>query len=245
MRADRIAAECRLDPPARRSGIGHRLDGREGLGSHDHQRRRRIEICEHVVDMRAVHVRYEVQPGAVMVRRERERRHGRPEIGAADADVDDVRDRLARGAFRLARTHRLRERRHAVEHVVHVLHDITAVHLEPRAARRAQRHVQHGTAFGGVDGVACKHRVAAGFHVRRLGKPGEEIHRARVDRGLRPVDKQVVEPQRKPCETARIGRKRRTQILRCEMCGMCVEFRKHAGEGGPVHGGSSRLVRHG
>ena len=46
--------------------------------------------------------------------------HHRPEVGAADADVHDVADRLARVALPLARAHALGERGHAVEHLVDV-----------------------------------------------------------------------------------------------------------------------------
>ena len=54
-------------------------------------------------------------------------RHDRPEVGAADADVHDVADRLAGMARPLARADALGERGHAVEHLVDVRDDVTAV----------------------------------------------------------------------------------------------------------------------
>ena len=43
------------------------------------------------------------------------------------------------------------ERRHAVEHLVHLGHDVDAVDDDARAPRRAQRDVQHGALLGDVD----------------------------------------------------------------------------------------------
>ena len=53
--------------------------------------------------------------------------HHRAEVGAADADVDDVADRLAGVARPLARAHPLGEGGHPVEHLVHLLDDVDAV----------------------------------------------------------------------------------------------------------------------
>ena len=52
------------------------------------------------------------------------------------------------------------EVRHRVEHLMDVGHHVGAVDLDVGAARRAQRHVQHGAAFGRVDLLAGEHRVA-------------------------------------------------------------------------------------
>ena len=66
--------------------------------------------------------------------------HHRPEVGAADADVDDVADALAGVALPLAAAHALGERRHLVEHGVDLGHDVLAVDHDrsrPRGARSA------------------------------------------------------------------------------------------------------------
>jgi hypothetical protein len=65
-------------------------------------------------------------------------RHHRAEVRAADADVDDVADRLAGVSLPLARANALRERCHAVEDVVDVGDHVTAVHDERRPGRHAQ-----------------------------------------------------------------------------------------------------------
>ena len=61
--------------------------------------------------------------------------HHRPEVGAADADVDDVADRLAGVALPVAAAHALGERGHPVEHRVDVGHDVLPV--DRSATRRA------------------------------------------------------------------------------------------------------------
>jgi hypothetical protein len=48
-----------------------------------------------VGDMRAVDIGDEMQSRAVMIGRQRQRRHHRTEIGAADADIDHIGERLA------------------------------------------------------------------------------------------------------------------------------------------------------
>ncbi len=53
-----------------------------------------------VSNMRAVDCGHEMRARAVMERRQRQRRHDRTEIRAADADIDDVGDLFAGGAFK-------------------------------------------------------------------------------------------------------------------------------------------------
>ncbi len=56
---------------------------------------------------------------------------------------------------------RSHEGRHAVEHRVHVRHDVVAIDDDRCAARRAQRHVQHRAVLGDVDLLAAEHGVDA------------------------------------------------------------------------------------
>ena len=87
--------------------------------------------------------------------------HHRPEVGAADADVDDVADALAGVALPRAAADAVGEVGHPVEHRVDVGHDVLAVDDDRRASRRAQRDVQHGAVLGDVDLLAAEHRVDA------------------------------------------------------------------------------------
>ena len=53
--------------------------------------------------------------------------HRRAEVGAADADVDDVGDRMALGALPVARTDGIGEVAHLVEDLLDLRHDLVAV----------------------------------------------------------------------------------------------------------------------
>ena len=96
--------------------------------------------------------------------------HDRTEVRAADADVDDVADALAGVALPVAAAHSVGEVGHLVEHRVNLGHDVLAVDYDRRAARRAQRDVQHGAVFGDVDLVAAEHRVDALAQPALLGQ---------------------------------------------------------------------------
>ena len=87
--------------------------------------------------------------------------HGRTEVGAADADVDDVADALAGDAGPLAGAHPVGELGHPVEHGVDVGDDVLAVDHEVRVAGHAQRDVEDGAVLGDVDVLAAEHRVDA------------------------------------------------------------------------------------
>ena len=90
-------------------------------------------------------------------------RHRRAEVGPADADVDDVGDRLV-GADAIG------ERRHLIEHRVHVGHDVGTVDVHRHAGRRPQRHVHHGPILGDVDVLTGEHRVASGLDAAVAGQ---------------------------------------------------------------------------
>ena len=63
-------------------------------------------------------------------------------------------------ALPLARAHRVGERRHPVEHLVHLGDDVDAVDDERAPARHPQRDVEDGAVLGDVDPLAGEHRVA-------------------------------------------------------------------------------------
>ena len=87
--------------------------------------------------------------------------HHRAEVGAADADVDHVADRLAGVALPLAGADPLGEGAHPVEHLVDLLDDVDAVDDQRALARHPQRDVQHRAVLGDVDVLAAEHRLAA------------------------------------------------------------------------------------
>ena len=92
----RRAERCRA-PRAGRAGVGQRFERGECLRRDDEQRFGRIEIASRFGQVGAVDVRDEAERQiAVAVGPQGFISHDRAEIGAADADVDDVFDRACR-----------------------------------------------------------------------------------------------------------------------------------------------------
>ncbi len=135
-----VIAESVEQPLASAVGIGHCFERREGLGGHDEQRLRRVEVTGCLDKVNAVNIGDEAEchrPLAVVF--ERFVGHDWPEVGAADADVDDVADALAGVACPGAAADAAREIGHLVQHGVDLGHHVLAVHDNGRVfgARRA------------------------------------------------------------------------------------------------------------
>ena len=138
MPADRlgIAAEAMERPIACAPRVGHRLQRGESLRRDHEQRLRRVEIAHRFGEVGAIDVGYEAEAHrAVAVRFQRFVGHHRPEVGAADADVDDVADALAGVTLPGAVTDAVREVGHSVEHGVHVRHHIASIEHDRSALR--------------------------------------------------------------------------------------------------------------
>ena len=88
-------------------------------------------------------------------------RHHRPQVGPADADIDDVADRLAGVALPLPIAHPGGEVGHLVEHGVDLGHDIFAVHDDGLPFGGAQGNVQDGPLLRDVDLLAPEHGIDA------------------------------------------------------------------------------------
>ena len=170
VRGHRRLAEMLDDPAPRRLRIGHGLDGREGLGGDDHQRGRGIEPRQRIGDMRAIHVGDEMQPRPVMIGRQRQRRHRRAEIRAADADIDDIGELCAAGRRDRPRAQPRGESRHALQHVIHRRHDVLSVDEDGPVRTIAQRDMQHGAILGRIDRRTREHGIAL---AGELGRPGQ------------------------------------------------------------------------
>ena len=104
-------------------------------------------------------------------------RHHRTEIGAADADVDDVANGPTRVAAPVAAADLFREGRHAVEDRVHLGHDVDAVDQNPLVCRRPQGDVEHRALLGHVDLGAAEHGVDALGEAAFVGQPQQQSDR--------------------------------------------------------------------
>ena len=143
-------------------GVGHRLQRRERLRGDDEQRLLRVEVAGGLGEVGAVDVGDEAEAEvALRVVAQRLVGHHRPEVGAADPDVDHVADRLAGMPAPLARAHPLGEGAHPVEHLVDLGDDVDAVDDQRALARHPQGDVEDRAVLGDVDPLAAEHRLAS------------------------------------------------------------------------------------
>ena len=127
----------------------------------DEQRLGRVEVARRLDEVGAVDVGDEAEgQRAVAVVAQRLVGHHRPEVGAADADVDDVPDALAGVALPLAAADAVGEAGHLVEHRVHVGDDVRRRRRRSTASRGARSATcSDGAVLGDVDLLAAEHRV--------------------------------------------------------------------------------------
>ena len=248
MIADRLLAEPMREPGARGGRVGHRLRGGEGLGGDEEQRALGVEAGQRVGEMRAVDIGDEVHARAVAaIGRERRDRHGRAEIGAADADIDDVGRsgrRPRRGSRRSGPASAKAQK--AVEHRVHVRHDVLRRRRGDRRPRGA-RSATCRTARSSVMLIGSPANIASRKlgDVGRLGKRDEQRHRLGDDAVLRVVERQVAEREREAREAVRVGGEEVAQMrvahrgaMRAELFQRCEGRRLHAAL--PQAGGLAR-----
>ncbi len=117
--------------------------------------------------------------------------HHRPEVGAADADIDDVANRFAGVALPSSAAHAIGKIRHLIEHGVNLGHHILAIDDDRCSSRRAQSHVQDRAVFRDVDLFAPEHGVDAFAQAGFIGEPHEKLQRFIGDAVLRVIQIQT------------------------------------------------------
>ena len=173
-----------------------RLHRRERLRRHDEQRRGGVEPGELAGDVGPVDVGHEAGGElGVAERIERPVRHRRPEVAAADADVDDRADAPAGRTGPVAVADAIAELAHPGQHLVHVGHDVVAVDLDHGVRGRPQRDVEDGALLGDVDRLAGEHRVAARLDAGGRGNGLEGGEDVVVDALLAVVDAEIADLQ--------------------------------------------------
>ncbi len=150
-------------------------------------------------------------------------RHDRPEVGAADADIDDVLYRLAGKPLEFARTKAGGEVTHTREHGVDLRHDVLAVHHERGRGRQPQRGMQHGPVLRDVDVLAPEHRVPPFRHPDFLGQLDEQRHRLVGDPVLRVVQVNARGLGVQPLAAPGVGREQVTQVRTGDFRVMALE----------------------
>ena len=223
-----------------RAGVGHRLEGGEGLRGDDEERLLGVEVPGLLDEVGAVDVGDEAEGHlAARVVAQRLVGHHRPEVRAADADVDHVADRLARVSLPLARADPLGEGRHPVEHLVDLLDDVLAVDDQRTVPRHPQRDVEHGAVLGDVDVLAAEHRVPPLGHPALVGELGQQLQRLVGDPVLRVVEEEPGALGDQPRAAVGVLREQLTQVPVPDLAVVLLEglpgralaqlrFRRHA-----------------
>jgi hypothetical protein len=111
-----------------------------------------------------------------------------------------------------AGAHARRKISHSVEHRVHLRHDVLAVDLDDRVARRPQRRVQDRAVLGDVDLVAAEHRRPLLREMARLGEADQQGQRLRGDTVLGKVENEARALCGEPLGALRVLGKQRAQI---------------------------------
>jgi hypothetical protein len=131
--------------------------------------------------------------------------HQRAEIGAADADIDDVGDGLAGVPFPGAAAHPAGEVFHLGENGVDLGHHVLAGDADRPIRAVAQRYVQHRASFGDVDRLAGEHCLDALGETGLAGEGKEKRQRLVDDAVLGKIEEDVLQRQGKLLAAFRIG----------------------------------------
>ena len=139
--------------------------------------------------------------------------HHRPQVRAADADIDHVADALAGVALPFAAPDAIAEGGHLVEHGVDLRHYILAVDNNLRRLRRAQGHVQHRSPFRHVDLVPAKHGVDPRLKPGLLRQIDQQLDGLAGDAILRVIEEQAHGLNRHLFAALWVGRKEIAQMF--------------------------------
>ena len=158
-------------PLAGRGGIGHGLQRGKCFRGNDKERLGGVEVVCGLGEVGAVHIGDEAEgERAVGVVAQGLVGHHGTEVGAADADIDDVFDALAGVAFPLAGADAIGKFGHAVENGMNLWNDINAIDFYRGRARGAEGGVEHGAVLGDVDLVTTEHGVNLAAQTGGIGE---------------------------------------------------------------------------
>ncbi len=210
-----LRTHCRGYPGTRGAGVGQGLLGGESLGGEHEQGFVRVSAAQRVGQFRRVDVG-DIGDAQVVagVAAEGARGHARPEVRAADAEVDDAADRHAAGARHFAAADRLRQFGDPRPRRAHPVRDRNAGHGV--VALRPQRDVQHGAALGEVDQLAARHACDAAGKIALLRQLRQQSDGFGDDVLLGKIHQEVVQTRRQTVEALRVGSEHLPHRARCD-----------------------------
>src|SRR5580700_1175100 len=171
-----IAAQSRKSPCPSCVGVRHRFQCREGFRRNDTEGFGRIEVTDSFREVGSIDIGYEPEcHSAVAVMFESFVGHHWPEVRAANADIHDVTDALARVTFPGTAADALGEVSHLVENGVNLGHYIVAINDDGRTFGSTQSDMQHGSLFSDVDLFTPEHRLNSRLQICLFGQFKEEL----------------------------------------------------------------------
>ncbi|MNV11580.1 hypothetical protein D3C71_1021500 [compost metagenome] len=141
--------------------------------------------------------------------------HVRAQVRAADADVHHIGDGLMS-------THRVGIGQHGIQRGVHLgqlVCNVWPVAGQRQAPGAAQQRVQHGAAFGAVDGLAAKHGVAVPGESTGTGHVQQQRFGGGVPQVLGKVRKHLGRMLAEVLKALRIAGKGLPQVQTAAICG--------------------------
>ena len=138
--------------------------------------------------------------------------HYRPQVGAADADVDHVTNTLAGVPLPFAASHPVGEVRHPVEHGMHLGHHVFAIHNDGRVSRCPQGRMQNRSLLGDVDLFSTKHGVDSFPQSKFLGELDQQFECFVRDAILRVIEIKAHGLDRQTLAALGIVRKKLSQV---------------------------------
>jgi len=200
-------------------GVGHGLGGPEALRDHQHQRPGRVATRQSPFKFNAIDVGDKMHGRPVGDRCQGLEHQARAQIGAADANVDDMLDGLTGGAGAALRPHR-------IGHLAHLPpgagHRPGGGRARPTRGpvRHTQGSVQRGAALAGVDRRTGQHPITLPGDIPGLGE-GQQRIACRPGEGLfAVVEQKPVEFDGKRLEALRVIIKQTGNGSRLDGCAL-------------------------
>ena len=132
--------------------------------------------------------------------------HG-PEMGAADADIDDMADRFSCSAATRTVAHRFGKGFKTRADGTYVGHDVPAVNRHGAVGQVTERDVQDGAVLGDIDPLTGEHGRPPAFHVAGGGHRRQKRHGLGGNAMLGIINQQRAETARKVFEALGFGDK--------------------------------------